>query len=24
VPQQQYDYDRAQSGCFDARGYTVR
>jgi hypothetical protein len=24
VPQQQYDYDRAQSGCFDARGYSVR
>jgi uncharacterized protein DUF6515 len=24
VAQQQYDYDRAQSGCFDARGYTVR
>jgi hypothetical protein len=24
APQQQYDYDRAQSGCFDARGYTVR
>ena len=22
--QQQYDYDRAQSGCFDARGYSVR
>jgi hypothetical protein len=22
--QQQYDYDRAQSGCFDARGYTAR
>jgi hypothetical protein len=24
APQQQYDYDRAQSGCFDARGYSVR
>jgi len=22
--QQQYDYDRAQSACFEARGYTVR
>ena len=22
--QQQYDYDRAQAGCFDARGYSVR
>jgi hypothetical protein len=21
--QQQYDYDRAQSACFEARGYTV-
>ena len=24
APQQQFDYDRAQSGCFDARGYSVR
>jgi hypothetical protein len=22
--QQQYDYDRAQSACFEARGYSVR
>jgi hypothetical protein len=22
--QQQYDYDRAQSACFEARGYAVR
>jgi hypothetical protein len=24
LQQQQYDYDRAQAGCFDARGYSVR
>jgi hypothetical protein len=24
VTQQQYDYERAQSACFEARGYTVR